>query len=153
MEHEDAKNLKCGIFYYYCYTEQFEESSPEMIHRIMKTFSLEEDHNNANYKKVQRILLDITKCQNDGVIYSENLSCPNRGRKPIIVDYTDDARVIYNTLGTGASATVATAVFNQHRSLLNPPQPRVSKSTVNTFINNSEVILRQHRQTKKEWKG
>jgi hypothetical protein len=146
------RNLKIAIYYYYCHTEQFEESSPEMIHRIMKIYSLENDHNRNNYRKVQRILLEINNCQEKEVLYSEHLTCPTRGRKPIIQDYTDDAKVIYDAFQAGLSTAVATVILNQHRSMFDPPKPRVSKSTVNTFVNNSEVALRQHRQTKKSGK-
>ena len=143
--------LKCAICYYYCHVKKFEEITPGLVHEIMSIFKLQNDKNCNHYNLVHRTLANVLECERQGLDYDPYMKYTHIG-KTVIQDYTAEANIVYDAYEKGLSSAQVTALLNAYRANVKPPLCRISKSAVDAFSKRSEVILRQHRQTKKSGK-
>jgi hypothetical protein len=73
-----------------------------------------------------------------------------RGRKPLIEDYTEQAGVVYRAFGTGLSTTQTAVLVNEWRQ--SKELSSISWSAVEHFRQTSEVIDTTRRSVKKSGK-
>ncbi|KAJ1388726.1 hypothetical protein B484DRAFT_341206, partial [Ochromonadaceae sp. CCMP2298] len=101
----------------------------------------------AEVKKVFHDVLEARAAQRK---YDEHAGAKLRGCKPIIVDCSPQADVVYSALAHGLSSTQTTVILNMWRKVRNLDP--VSWSAVNAFVGRSTVVFRSRRQTKKSGK-
>jgi hypothetical protein len=102
--------------------------------------------------EVKKVLHDILATQAAKKPYDVHGGARKRGRKPLIVDCTPQATVVYEALEHGLSNTQAAVMVNEWRWAQFPPLPTLSWSAVEAFTQRSTVIDRSRRVTKKSGK-
>ncbi|KAJ1420198.1 hypothetical protein B484DRAFT_333234, partial [Ochromonadaceae sp. CCMP2298] len=102
----------------------------------------------AEVKKVLRDVLKATVKEP----YDPKAGNKRRGRKPLIVDLTPQASVVYMSVEQGLSTTQTTVIVNEWRKAQAPPLPPLSWSAVEKFLLRSGVTHRSRRVNKKSGK-
>ena len=148
------KNLKIAIFYYYIFALRMVEPSPKVYRDVMDAFRLVDVKGSRNnlYNKVKRTIAAIIKCENNGLIYSNEMDRTKRGRKQLIQEFGVEANIIYDAKETSLSNAQCASLLNAYHAKLDPPMPKISCSAVTHFVATSEVMIQEHRQTKKSGK-
>jgi hypothetical protein len=100
--------------------------------------------------EVKKVFRDILAARAAKQKYDEHIGPKQRGRKPLIVDCTLQAAVVYRALQSGLSTTQTTVIVNMWRSAR--ALPSLSWSAVNGFVARSHVVYRSRRMSKKSGK-
>ena len=75
-----------------------------------------------------------------------------QGRKAMIEDGTEQAKIVYRTIAAGCSSKDAACLLNVYRSKLDEPLELLSRSAVQGFISRSDSIKVRKRGVKKSGK-
>ena len=96
---------------------------------------------NSNSKTaVRNVLLSILTAYSDGVAYDEKANLQSRGRKALIDEYDECAKIVYHAMCSGQSIQSAIVMVNRFRLSLEPPLPAISWSAVQSFVFKSSII-------------
>jgi hypothetical protein len=155
----ECKKLGSGIAFIrrYAISYQFTKygSPPEstwakigLVKNIMKELNIPF----GSHSSVQQVLKDFVKSQMTKSLYDARIGEKRRGRKPLILDMTPQAQIVYNAVEAGLSSAQTAVLVNKFRNSQTPYLKPVSWSAVENFIIRSECIKRGRRLTKKSGK-
>jgi hypothetical protein len=106
----------------------------------------------GSHSSVQQVLKDFVKSQMTKSLYDARIGEKRRGRKPLILDMTPQAQIVYNAVEAGLSSAQTAVLVNKFRNSQTPYLKPVSWSAVENFIIRSECIKRGRRLTKQSGK-
>jgi hypothetical protein len=119
-------------------------------HRLINEIMLRLGIPSNSRTSVLHIVDRIYECHDANVVYDARATMATRGRKCKILEYDEQAKIIYKTLGSGLGISNATIMLNNWR--LQNNQPVIAWSTVQSFCEQSDVVSILRRQTKKSGK-
>ena len=142
-----AKSRRIAIAYQFQYVYG---SPPEdkwipigIVRKIIKTFNIPKD----SYNEVKEVLYEVVAAEDNGMHYNPDRKLCQRGRKPLIVADSPQAKIVYESLLLPEPEI--TTIRNEWRAGQQPALPALSPSAVHRFISNDDCIDRSRRITKK----
>ena len=103
----------------------------------------------SSHQCVRTILHHVLQANEQAIVYNPKVGLTERGRSPLIVDYSEQSQVVYSAVSAGLSVAQTTIMLNEYRDRLEVCEGPICLSAVNRFVTDSKAIDKSKRQSKK----